>query len=161
MIRLSALTVLLAVLSASSYASPLQGRDVDLRIPSPWRSAGSSRSSSKRKAISKAAASPTTTLATCTLLAQCEHLDLCGIARHSGTKDFRQLSPDAVADVFERHPSSHSNKFNDDILWWGFAAIFQNRTYADPTALIQARENWAFVSKQQVSGTSGNDKDFT
>lgn len=75
MIRLSALTVLLAVLSASSYASPLQGRDVDLRIPSPWRvrdfvlasdtarahitrafqSAGSSRSSSKRKAISKAA----------------------------------------------------------------------------------------------------------
>jgi len=45
--------------------------------------------------------------------------------------------------------------------WWGFAAIYQYRTYGDTTALGWAKANWDKILQQQVTGTSGNGKSFS
>jgi predicted alpha-1,6-mannanase (GH76 family) len=78
-----------------------------------------------------------------------------------GTGDFRSVSQSAIRDVFNNHKNFRANDFNDDTLWWGFAALFQKQAYNDDNALDQARGNWGDVSQQQVSGTSGFGKSFS
>jgi hypothetical protein len=79
----------------------------------------------------------------------------------AGTRDFIGTSLDAVGDTYGQHPAFHANDFNDDTLWWGFAAIYQWRAYSDNTAFGWAKDNWNFASSMQVTGTSGNGKSFS
>lgn len=79
----------------------------------------------------------------------------------AGTKDFAGASLDAVGDTFGQYPNFHHNDWNDDTLWWQWVAVYQYRTYGDNTALTWARNSWDFISRYQVTGTSGNSKSFS
>ena len=80
---------------------------------------------------------------------------------NAGTRDFIGTTLDAVGDTFGQYPNFRHNDWNDDTLWWQFAAIYQFRAYGDSMALSWARASWDFVSRYQVTGTSGNGKNFS
>jgi predicted alpha-1,6-mannanase (GH76 family) len=163
----------LALLAVQASSSPIESRSaaVDYGVPSTWRSTGTSRSADERKSISKAAVQKMIDLKgnngndnianmnywpSANVWTSVVNHDVIG-----GTGDFRSVSQSAIRDVFNNHKNFRANDFNDDTLWWGFAALFQKQAYNDDNALDQARGNWGDVSQQQVSGTSGFGKSFS
>lgn len=69
-----------------------------------------------------------------------------------------------IGTTVRSHPTffiSPVSTFLSDTLWWQWVAVYQYRTYGDNTALTWARNSWDFISRYQVTGTSGNSKSFS
>lgn len=162
---------LATLIATQALASPLESRAVDYSVPSSWRSPTTSRTAANRKSISKAAVQRMIKYKGSYSNQNIANMNYWPSANvwtevvmhdfDAGTQDFKGVSLDAVGDTYGQHNAFHANEYNDDTLWWGFAAIYQYRTYGDTTALTWAKNNWADVAKQQVKGTSGNGKNFS